>query len=277
METQHNEIRPGLSHAEPILAVKDVSEAISYWHSVLGFPEKWTWGNPVNHGGVSWNGVQIQFSHNPALASTTRGYSIFIKVKNLRALYDFHKNQNVEIVEPLENKPWGMAGYTVREINGYFIIFAGAPISDREKSAATLPQIVAVIERTPTKEEYLNLFSAVGWGKYLDEARIEKILQAPLFAVVANDSTTNDVVGCALLLGDDAGFFYVKDVIVHPKWQNMRVGSAMMEKISEWLKKNAPDNAFVVLITPENLAPFYQQFGFTPAFGMIRIIQSSQL
>lgn len=277
MENQRNETRPGLSHMEPILAVKDVSEAISYWHTVLGFPEKWTWGNPVNHGGVSWHGVQIQFSHDPALASTARGYSIFIKVKNLQALYDFHKNKNVEIVEPLENKPWGMAGYTVREINGYFIIFAGAPISDREKSEATLPQAVAVIERTPTKEEYLNLISAVGWGKYLSDARVEKILEAPLFAVVANDSTTNDVVGCALLLGDDASFFYVKDVMVHPKWQNMRVGSAMMEKISEWLNKNAPDNAFVVLITPDNLAPFYQQFGFTPAFGMIRIIQRSQL
>lgn len=42
-----------LSHAEPVLAVRNVAETVTYWHEVLGFPGKWTWGNPPNHGGVS--------------------------------------------------------------------------------------------------------------------------------------------------------------------------------------------------------------------------------
>ena len=276
MENIETELQPVLSHVEPVLAVQDVSETVLYWHNVLGFPTKWTWGDPPNHGGVSWQGVFIQFSHDPQLASVSKGNSIFIRVRNLEALYHFHQQQNAEIIEPLENKPWGMSGYTVREINGYYIIFAGTLISDREKSALTLPQSVNIIPRTPAIKEYLNLVSAVGWGKYNNDLLVEKLLSAPVFAVVAEDPVSNEVIGCALLLSDNAGFYYVKDVMVHPDWQNKHVGSAMMEELTHWLDSNAPDNAFIVLITPENLAPFYQQFDFTPAFGMVRQIQRNE-
>ncbi len=29
-----------LSHVEPVLAVKNVTETVQYWHHVLGFPEQ---------------------------------------------------------------------------------------------------------------------------------------------------------------------------------------------------------------------------------------------
>jgi GNAT superfamily N-acetyltransferase/uncharacterized glyoxalase superfamily protein PhnB len=274
MENGEPEVQPFLSHAEPILAVKDVQETVLYWHQVLGFPGKWTWGEPPNYGGVSWQGVFIQFSQDPELASVSKGNSIFIRVQHLETLYHFHQNKKVEIVEPLENKPWGMAGYTVREINGYYIIFAGAVISERKKSSSELPQTVRIVSRKPNAKEYLNLSSAVGWSSSVpNDGILESILAAPVFAVVAEDLVSNEVIGCALLLSDNAGFFYVKDVMVHPEWQSKHIGSAMMEALTHWLDSNAPDNAFIVLITPENLAPFYQQFGFTPAFGMVRRIQ----
>src|SRR6185369_10857458 len=111
----NNEMIGGLLHVEPILAVKNVAETIRYWHNTLGFPGKWTWGEPPSHGGVSWQGTFIQFSQNPELATASKENSIFIRVRKLEALYDFHQKKNAEIVEPLENKPWGMAGYTIRE------------------------------------------------------------------------------------------------------------------------------------------------------------------
>ncbi|MFI5130455.1 MAG: VOC family protein, partial [Chitinophagales bacterium] len=112
--------------AEPVLAVKDVTETVMYWHNMLGFTDKWTWGEPPTYAGVFWNGASIQFSQNPKLASMSKGNSILVRVKNLESLYQFHKEKNIEIVEALENKPWGGASYTVREINGYYIIFGGA-------------------------------------------------------------------------------------------------------------------------------------------------------
>ena len=87
-----------LSHVEPILAVRSVLETVQYWHDTLGFPDKWTWGEPANYGGVSWHGVFIQFLQDPKLASASKGNSIFIKTKKLEELYNFHKKKNAEIV-----------------------------------------------------------------------------------------------------------------------------------------------------------------------------------
>ena len=74
------------SDVEPILAVADVVQTVNYWHEVIGFPEKWTWGEPPNYGGVSWHGVSVQFSQNENLASVSKVNAIFINVKNLEDL-----------------------------------------------------------------------------------------------------------------------------------------------------------------------------------------------
>jgi len=268
--------QPILMHAEPVLAVKDVEETVKYWHDVLGFPDKWTWGEPANHGGVSWQGVFVQFTLNPELAFASKGNCIWIRVKQLVLLYELHQKKNAEIVQRLINRPWGVAEYTVKDINGYYIIFAGAPISDKEKGQSELPVPVSIVERAPTPVEYLNLVESVGWGKYNNHAMADKILSAPLFAVVAEVETSKTVIGCALLLGDRVSFYYVKDVMVHPDWQHKQVGTAMLKKLTDWLDENAPENAFVTLITPENLSPFYKQFDFAPVFGMHRKIQPNR-
>jgi uncharacterized glyoxalase superfamily protein PhnB/GNAT superfamily N-acetyltransferase len=259
-----------LSHVEPILAVKSVTDTVQYWHEILGFPNKWTWGEPPNHGGVTWQGVFIQFSQYPELASVSQGNSIFIRVKNLEAFYQFHKNKNAEIVEPLENKPWGMAGYTVRDNNGYYVIFAGSPVSNKPKTGST-PETVKIIPRIPTAKEYVRLISAVGWDKYYDHSVTEKILAAPVYGVVAEHE--NEIIGCALLLSDEASFYYVKDVMVHPSSQHKHVGSMLMKNLAAWLDANAPQNAYIGLFTGEDLAPFYRQFDFVPVFGMHRRVR----
>ena len=93
------------------------------------------------------------------------------------------------------------------------------------------------------------------------------------FAVVAEDKQHNETVGCSLLLGDNASFYYVKDVMVYPNWQRKRVGTALMQALTKWLEKNAANNALVSLITGETLESFYQQFGFAQAFAMIRYMR----
>lgn len=271
MDIGEDDLQSIFSHVEPVLAVQNVIETISYWQNTLGFPAKWTWGEPPNHGGVSWQKVFIQFSLNPVVASLSKGNSIWIRLRHIEALYEFHKQKNAEIVAPLENKPWGMAEYTVREINGYFVNFAGV-MADKEKSAATLPQTIRIIGRKPTANEYLNLSSSVNLSSIINEALAKDRLSAVIFAVVAEEETSGEVVGCALLLGDNASFYYVKDVMVHRHWQNKRVGTAMMRELTNWLEQNGANNSLVALIAKETLESFYQQFGFAQAFSMIRYI-----
>lgn len=260
-------------HAEPILAVKDINETIQYWHEVLGFPNKWTWGDPPNYGGVNWNTTSIQFNLDPTLATSSTGNAIFIKVKKLEELYRYHQGKNAVIVEHLENKPWGMAGYTVKDINGYYIVFAGAMIREEKQTESELPSTVKIVNRKPTVEEYQYLAKSVGWHLYTGNETVQKLLIAPVFGVVAEDNSSNKTIGCALLLSDHASFYYVKDMIVHPDWQGKKIGAALMRELNAWLESNAANNALVALITGENLSPFYQQFGFAPAFGMVQYIQ----
>ena len=105
---------------------------------------------------------------------------------------------------------------------------------------------------------------------------IQSILAAAIFAVVAEDIVNGETVGCALLLGDHASFYYVKDVMVCPHWQSKRVGAALVQALTDWLEKNAADNALVSLITGEGLEPFYQQFGFAQAFSMLRYMHRKE-
>jgi GNAT superfamily N-acetyltransferase len=271
-----SEDQPFLSRAEPMLPVNDIVETVNYWRDLLGFRDVWTWGDPVNHGGAVWHDAAIQFYQNPTLATASKGNAIFIRVKNIESLYQFHQTKNIEIAEPLENKPWGMSGYTVREINGYYIVFGGKMINERKKAEPSVSNPVKIVYRIPTADEYLKLIEAVGWGSYQKYPELtEKILKAPVFSAVAEDESTGEVIGCALLLGDNASFYYVKDVMVIPTWQNKKIGSMMMKALSDWLDNNAPENAFVCLFTGENLAEFYKQFDFGPAFGMTRRVKRS--
>lgn len=275
MENKEEKLQPVFSHVEPVLAVKDISETIVYWQDILGFPNKWTWDKPPTLGAVSWQKVHVQFYKDEALAAASKGNSIWIRLQRIEELYKFHQEKNASIVAPLEKKPWGMSQYTLRDINGYFLHFAGV-VPETKKSETNLSQNISILERAPSINEYRYLASAVGWSPSANDDVIKKIIDAALFAVVAKDNATDEVIGCALLLGDHATFYYVKDVIAHPGWQRKYVGTALMQALNNWLEKNAAENALVALITGEGLEPFYQQFGFAQAFSMLKYIQQKQ-
>jgi len=261
---------PFLSQVEPILPVKDITATVNYWHNVLGFASKWTWGDPPNHGGVTWGGVFIQFSLDPELAERSKGNAIWITVKNIEKLLELHRERNVEIVMDLTYQPWGFLEYVVKDINGYYLRFSARAAEGREKSTA-LPKEIRVVSRKPTEAEYQKLAESNGWSEPKHYAGNDLKLSAAITGVVAENIETGEVVGSALLLGDNFSFYYVKDVMVAPAWQGKNVGTAIMRALTKWIDENAPANAFVTLICPEPLGPFYKQFDFSPVFGMARI------
>src|SRR5689334_787935 len=67
MQNGGSELQPIFAHAEPVLAVHNISATILYWQHVLGFPNKWTSGQPPTHGGImAWS------IHTAFLQSSTR-------------------------------------------------------------------------------------------------------------------------------------------------------------------------------------------------------------
>jgi len=288
---------PIFSHIEPVLPVRDLGETINYWQEVLGFPSRWTWGDPPNIGAVSWQNVHVQLY--PVKEWKGGGSSVWIRLQRLESLYRLHQERKADIVEPLEQKPWGLSQYVVREINGHYLCFAGLE-EEREKSEGRLPPTIRIVGRVPSVREYQRLQVSVGWGKEVVEARsaaeiaavdarTEKALAAAIYGVVAevhepgegnervgarDDAAAKfvggEVVGCALLLGDGVGYYYVKDVMVHKNWQGRRIGTALMRAVNDWLETNVKGHALVVLVTREGLEPFYKQFGFASGFAMLR-------
>lgn len=117
--------QPVFSHAEPVLAVPDVPAAIRYWQEVLGFPMQWTYGDPPSLGAVSWHGAHVQFLKNETLAKASVGNSIWMRLKYIDQLYKLHREHGVEIVRPMQRQSWGMDQYIVKELNGYYLCFAG--------------------------------------------------------------------------------------------------------------------------------------------------------
>src|ERR1041385_1185449 len=270
MSTSVHEQAPVFYHVEPVLPVTDINATIQYWLEVLAFPNHWKWGQPVVHGGVSWHTASLQFHLNPERAKASAGNFVWIRVKYIDQLYEIHQKRKAEIDQPLTTQSWGMDEYVVKDINGYYIVFAGH--SAERKKSASFPEHVIIVERKPTVEEFLALEYSVGWTDTLNMSRLEQHLSAPVMSVVAIDSTTNETIGCALVISDNASFYYIKDVMVKKEWQGKRVGTALMKAVSDWLDKNGINKSLVALYTGENLEPFYSQFGFSKAFGMIKRI-----
>lgn len=266
-----------MSHAEPVFSVTDVAETVKYWHEVLAFPGHWTWGTPPNHGGVAWHGAFIQFSRDAEAAERMRGQCVWIRVKNIRELYQIHHDRGAEIVMGLEKQPWGFEEYVVKDLNGNYVTFAAPASSGGEHKSEPLPETVRVAGRMLTADEYRRLADSVGWTNTQSDDVLQQKLDATLFVAVAENVQTGEAIGCALVLGDGLSFFYIKDVMVHRDWQRKQVGSAVMREVRRWLDAHAPEGALVGLFTGEGLAPFYQQTGFGKAFGMIRIIDRSAL
>ncbi|MEX6689271.1 GNAT family N-acetyltransferase [Danxiaibacter flavus] len=266
---------PVLSHAEPVMAVRDVEETIQYWQKVLGFPNKWTWGDPPDHGGVSWQKVFVQFHKDEERAAASKGNIVWIRVQRIALLYAIHQQKNADIIEPLKAASYGFSRYIIRDINGYMIHFAG-PYEERETGPAKLPENIQIVARVPTEEEARALSSSIGWRYSSPSGNGNPAPLPVVFAVVAENSDDGTVVASALLLGDQRSFYYIKDVMVHPDWQGRRIGTALMIKINNWLDRNATNHSLVGLFAKETLEPFYQQFGFSQAFAMLRYIEREE-
>lgn len=258
------------NHVTPILYSSSITASLIYYTHVLGFENKWDRGDPPTFGGVSKDGVEIFFCEN---GQGNPGTWLSVFVNDVDTFCETIKARGATIVSPPSTMEWGVREMLVEDPDQHKIRFGhGAHVFDKDKALSTMPDTIRIIERKPTVQEYRQLAQAVQWAPSSDDAMIEKIIAAAIFAVVAENTDSGDTIGCTLLLGDNISFYYIKDVMVHPNWQHKRVGTALMQAITSWLNTNGGEKALAGLYPGESLAPFYSRFGFTPSFGMSRRI-----
>jgi catechol 2,3-dioxygenase-like lactoylglutathione lyase family enzyme len=113
------------------LAVNDIAAAIDFYTEKLGFTLAFTWGEPPTFAGVNLGKVQMFLRKG---TPDPKGCLVYFFVGDADELYEFHRGNGVEIAEPIEDRPYGIRDYTVRDLHGYSLTFghnlfnAGPPI-----------------------------------------------------------------------------------------------------------------------------------------------------
>jgi catechol 2,3-dioxygenase-like lactoylglutathione lyase family enzyme len=115
----------------PSLAVNDIVEAAEFYTTKLGFNLAFTWGEPPTMAGVNLGNVQIFLEKG---TPSPKGLAVFFVVGNADELYEFHRANGVEVLQPPGDREYGIRDYTVRDLHGYQLGFghhlfnAGPPI-----------------------------------------------------------------------------------------------------------------------------------------------------
>jgi ribosomal protein S18 acetylase RimI-like enzyme len=134
---------------------------------------------------------------------------------------------------------------------------------------------IAIELRIATAEEFLFLRKLVGWPVFPMETT-QRGLERSLFGVCARDE--NKIVGMGRILGDNAIYFHIQDVIVDPAYQRTGVGKMIMQELMQYIKENAGENANIGLMCSKGREKFYEGYGFTQrpsekyGAGMIKVI-----
>jgi len=137
-------------------------------------------------------------------------------------------------------------------------------VADSAASAFTLR------DRPPTPEEFGELIEAVGWTRFTNLEALPAAIAGSLFWVVAEQA--GRVVGMGRLVGDGARFVYVQDLMVRPGFQRRGIGSAILDRLLDYVSRHTPRKVHVHLFTDERTAGFYRRYGFegpeTSFYGM---------
>src|SRR5262249_53515234 len=104
----------------PSLSVPDIAAAVDFYAKRLGFWVAFTEGDPPRMAGVNLGQVQMFLEQG---TPGPEGCSVYFVVGNADELFEFHRSNGVEIVQPPTDQPYGLRDYRVRDLNGYLLSF----------------------------------------------------------------------------------------------------------------------------------------------------------
>lgn len=109
-------------------------------------------------------------------------------------------------------------------------------------------------------EDYCRLRESVEWLNFSKE-QTETAINHSLYTVTAVEN--NQVIGMGRLVGD--GMYYlVVDIVVHPAYQKLGIGSKIVNRIIEFADKKTPagGRSSIQLIAVKGKEGFYKKLGF---------------
>ena len=121
--------------------------------------------------------------------------------------------------------------------------------------------MIVIKENVNNVYEFNLLYDLVGWGSY-DENISRKALENTYYSVSVYDN--EKIIGFGRIIGDGICFMYIHDVMVDPKYQNRKIGTMIMNKLVDEVKKIEKENPNIrtYLGASRGKEKFYEKFGF---------------
>ena len=118
-----------------------------------------------------------------------------------------------------------------------------------------------MVEETPVVEKY-NELRVLGTLRPIDRNLAKIGLRHSLYAVSFYHEDT--LVAMGRVVGDMGIIFYLQDVIVHPNYQNMGLGTKVISNLLNYIKGFKPENGEIMvgLMSSMGKESFYEKHGF---------------
>jgi catechol 2,3-dioxygenase-like lactoylglutathione lyase family enzyme len=104
----------------PGLTVSNIDEAINYYTQKLGFVFNFKWGDPPDMAGVSLGNISVHLFLGAPVVDLGKVYFV---VEDVDALYEFHRNNGIDIFAPPSNKPYELRDYHIHDLYGNILGF----------------------------------------------------------------------------------------------------------------------------------------------------------
>jgi len=116
--------------AYPQLFVAEMDRTVTFYKERLGFEIAFLYGEPPFYGQLQRDAARLNFRvvNGPVLdraaAERSELLAAYLVVDGAKGLYQEFLDRAVDFCRPLETKPWGIAGFVVRDPDGNLLTFA---------------------------------------------------------------------------------------------------------------------------------------------------------
>lgn len=99
-----------LEAAVPILAVRDLAEALDYYQRVLGFRMGWTWGEPVRLASLCRDRVEVNLAQAAEPLTVSK---VYVHMTGADGYYEQVRTAGARVAVPLADRVYGMRDFRV--------------------------------------------------------------------------------------------------------------------------------------------------------------------
>ncbi len=124
-----------------------------------------------------------------------------------------------------------------------------------------MSELVVIVQRRPTADEYRIFRECAGWQP-VDDSLADRALANSVFCIVAEGG--GKAVGMAHVISEGGKYFYVHDVIVLPTFRRKGLATTLVKSVVEFFAHAAPTrtDSVLCLIADPQVALLYMKLGF---------------